>query len=153
MPFSSVPRLWHRFWKQPLNKRALLLEAVFWLVAARLAIFFLPFPRIAHYLGELRPPLGGEREFPQDQSIARDISWAIDRSARLFPFRVVCLPRALAGWQMLHRRRVAGQVHFGASRVGVNSGFRTHAWLDASGVEVTGYPEAYECVEIGYFAR
>lgn len=153
MPFRSIPRLWHRFWIQPRERRALLLEACFWLTIARLAILLLPFPRIARYLGELRSPSDSTNDSSQEQSIAREVSWAIDRGAQAFPFKLVCLPRALAGWQMLHRRRISGQVHFGASRNPTSPALRTHAWLDASGVEVTGYPEAHDCVEVGYFAR
>jgi len=153
MRLSSIPKLWHRFWRQPHDRRTLLLEAAFWLVVARLAILFLPFPKIARHLGELRSPADPTSNSSGDQAIVRELSWAIDRAARLFPFQLVCLPRALAGWQMLHRRRIAGQLHFGASRDAANASLRTHAWLDASGVEVTGFPEAHDCVEVGYFAR
>jgi hypothetical protein len=131
----------------------LLLEAAFWLVVARLAVLLLPFPRIARYLGELRAPADAATESNEHQAAAKEIAWAIDRASLIFPYRVVCLPRALAGWQMLHRRRIAGHLHFGASRDMTNAVLRTHAWLDASGVEVTGYPEAHDCVEIGYLAR
>jgi hypothetical protein len=153
MRLSSIPKLWHRFWMQRGGRRALLLEAAFWLCTARLAILIFPFPRIARYLGKLHPPAGEANDPALNASIARDVSWAIDRAALIFPFRMVCLPRALAGWEMLHRRRITGQLHFGASRDASSAALRTHAWLDASGVEITGYPEAHECVEIGYFAR
>ena len=136
-----------------LSRRLLLLEAAFWLAVARLAVLLVPFPRIARYLGELRPPATGQAGPSQGQAMPREVSWAIDRSARVLPFAVVCLPRALAGSQMLHRRRIAGQLHFGASRDASSATLRTHAWLDACGVEVTGYPEAHRCVEVGYFAR
>ena len=151
MRFGSIHPLWGKFWKQPRSRRALLLEAVFWLAAARLAIFFLPFPKIAHYLGEPRPPLDTASKPYRNPALAQEISWAIDRAARLFPFRLVCLPRALAGWKMLHRRQIQGLLHFGASRNTAGGPLRTHAWLDACGVEVSGYPEAHDCVEIGHF--
>jgi hypothetical protein len=131
----------------------LLLEAAFWLAAARLAILLLPFPRIARYLGELRPPAEDAGQLREGQAAAREVSWAIDRSSRIFPFKLVCLPRALAGWQMLHRRQIAGHLHFGASRDPARAALRTHAWLDACGVEITGYPEAHDCVEVGYLVR
>jgi hypothetical protein len=126
---------------------------MFWLAAARLAILLLPFPRIGRYLGKMNPP---EPELMNSQTgaaAASAVSWAIQRAARFLPFRAVCLPRALAGWQMLHRRGIAGRLHFGASRDAATAALRTHAWLDACGVEVTGYPEAHNCVEIGFFAQ
>jgi hypothetical protein len=153
MRFNSILRLWHRFYAQPRSRRLLLLEAACWLAVARLAILLVPFPRIGRHLGELRPPVGPANEFPHDDAIAGEVAWAIDRSARVFPFELVCFPRALAGWQMLHRRGIAGRLHFGASRDPGRASLRTHAWLDACGVEVTGYPEAHDCVELGYFAR
>jgi hypothetical protein len=52
---------------------------------------------------------------------------------------------------MLRRRGILGRVHFGASRASSQAGLGTHAWVEACGVEVTGYPEAHNCVEIGFF--
>lgn len=152
MRFNSILPLWRRFRRLPRSRRLLLLEAALWLAAARLALLLVPFPHIGRYLGELRPPVrdGGP---PEGDAMAGVVAWAIDRAARVLPFRVVCLPRALAGWQMLHCRRIAGRVHFGASRDAAGAALRTHAWLDAGGVEVTGYPEARRCVEIGFLAR
>jgi len=148
-----MPRLWRRFRRLPGGRRLLLLEAAFWLTAARLAILLVPFPRIARYLGELHPPAREPDRFLREAAAARGVSWAIERSAPFLPFRVVCLPRALAGWQMLHRRRIVSRVHFGAARDAAGAKLRAHAWLDADGVEVTGYPEAHNCAEIGYLAR
>jgi hypothetical protein len=137
----------------PRGRRRLLLEAIFWLAAARLAILLVPFPRIARYLGKMHPPAPQPVGWQAGRATATRVSWAIERAACLLPFKVVCLPRALAAWQMLHRRRIAGRLHFGGSRDAANAALRTHAWLDACGVEVTGYPEARQCVEIGFFAR
>jgi hypothetical protein len=130
-----------------------LLEAVFWLTAARLAIWLVPFPRIGRYLGKMYPPEKELGDVQTGAAAASGVGWAIDRAACLLPFQVVCLPRALAGWQMLQRRRIAGRLHFGASRDPATAALRTHAWLDACGVEVTGYPEAHNCAEITFFAR
>jgi hypothetical protein len=152
MRLNSIPQLWRRFRALPRNRRLLLLEAAFWLAVARLAILLLPFPQIARYLGQLHSPAENATRSLAGQAAAREISWAIGRSSSFLPFRVVCLPRALAGWQMLHRRCIAGRLHFGASRDAC-APLRTHAWLDAYGVEVTGYPEANDCVEIAYLAK
>ena len=72
--------------------------------------------------------------------VAREISWAIDRSARLLPVRLVCLPRALTAWQMLHVRGIWSRIHCGASRDPEGTTLITHAWVDVGDVEVTGYP-------------
>lgn len=153
MRLNSILPLWRRFLGLPRGRRRLLLEAMFWLAAARLALLLVPFPRIARYLGKMHSPSEETGNSQTEPAAAGGVSWAIERAARLLPFKVVCLPRALAAWQMLHRRRIAGRLHFGASRDAPSTALRTHAWLDACGVEVTGYPEARGCVEIGFFAR
>jgi len=47
---------------------------------------------------------------------------------------------------MLKRRGVGSVLHFGAAK-GENKPFDAHAWLDAAGVEVTGYPVAKNFAE------
>jgi hypothetical protein len=149
----SILRLWRKFRGLSWRRRSLLLEAAFWLVVARFALVLVCFPRIARYIGYLYAPADLQTGSSQDRAGARDISWAIDRSAGLLPVRLVCLPRALAAWQMLHLRGIRSRVHCGASRDRLQARLITHAWVDACGVEVTGYPEAHQCVEIGFFAK
>ena len=111
------------------------------------------FSSIAKYLGRLRPPELQVRGDGNGLTVAEEISWAVECSARLLPFRVVCLPQALAGWQMLQLRRVPGRLHLGAAQGQGGKTLLTHAWLDACGVRITGYPVGRDCVEIGYFER
>jgi hypothetical protein len=149
----SILQLWYKFSDLSWRRRSLLLEAAFWLIVARSAVAFVCFPRIAHHIGRLHAPIDLQTNSNQDWAVAREVSWAIDRSARLLPLRLVCLPRALAAWQMLHLRGIWSRVHCGALRDPERTTLTTHAWVDACGVEVTGYPEAYHCVEIGFFAQ
>ncbi|WP_157178420.1 lasso peptide biosynthesis B2 protein [Terriglobus roseus] len=140
----------------PPRKIALLLEAIFWLVVARVALWMVPFPRIGRYLGRLLPPAPqGELPSKSELIVAKHVGWAVNTVADHLPVELVCLPRALAGWQMLHRRGVTSRLHFGAlrERAAGSTELETHAWLSVPGVEVTGYPVAYGCVELGYFAR
>jgi len=155
----SIRQFWHRFRRLPRDRRALIFEAAIWLVLARMVIRFVPFSWIGHRIGRLHPPGGGapnqfRNSAPADGPVvARSISWAINRAALVLPLRLVCLPRALAAWQMLRRRGISGRVHFGASRRPSQEPRNNHAWVDACGIEVTGYPEAHNCVEIGFFVR
>jgi hypothetical protein len=144
-------------WRQVDNRRRLLLvEAVLCLVAARLALLFVPFPQLARRLGTfvspadprtMRVTTGGVDE---QRRLAQDIGWAVTRSARYLPFRAVCLPQAMAARVMLKRRGVASVMHFGARR-GTEKPIDAHAWLDAAGVEVTGYPVGRGLAEIACF--
>jgi hypothetical protein len=81
--------------------------------------------------------------------------WAVTRAARHVPFNAVCLPQAMAARIMLKRRGVDSVLHFGArigqDKIGQDKPIDAHAWLDAAGVEVTGYPVANTFAEIACF--
>ena len=92
--------------------------------------------------------------------IAEEIGWAVTRAARHVPFNAVCLPQAMAARIMLKRRGVDSVLHFGArigqdkigqDKIGPDKPIDAHAWLDAAGVEVTGYPVANTFAEIACF--
>ena len=152
----SIRRPLRRFAQVDGRRRALVAEAIVWLLLARLALIFIPFPRLARGLGSFVPPADARalraksKVSPSDVQIAEDIGWAVTRSARYVPFKAVCLPQAMAARVMLKRRGVASVMHFGAAK-GKEKPLDTHAWLDAAGVEVTGYPEAPGFAEIGCF--
>jgi hypothetical protein len=145
-----------RLVRLPAWKLLLLVEASFWLIVARLALLVMPFPRIGRYLGTLQGP-SADCALPDAEQVRRvvRIGRAVDTAADHSPLPLVCLPRALAGWKMLHRRGIVSRLHFGAvpKSAASDPALLTHAWLSSSGVEVTGYPVAYGCVELGYYAR
>jgi hypothetical protein len=60
------------------------------------------------------------------------------------------LPQAIAARMMLARRGIASVMHFGAAK-GRDKPIDAHAWLDAAGVEVTGFPVGAEFAEIACF--
>jgi len=151
-----IRRLLLRFAQVGHHRRALTAEAVAWLLLARLALIFIPFPSLARRFGTFVPPTDKRalqaRDWtsPEHAQLAEEVGWAVTRSARYVPFRAVCLPQAMAARIMLKRRGVASVLHFGAGR-GQDKPLDAHAWLDAAGVEVTGYPVAKNFAEIGCF--
>lgn len=150
-----IRRLLLRFKQIDSSRRALLVEAVAYLLAARLALIFIPFPRLARRLGTFVPPTdprtaqahGGAT--PDQTRLAEAIGWAVTRAARYLPFKAVCLPQAMAARVMLKRRGIGSVMHFGAAKG--EDKLDAHAWLDAGGVEVTGYPVAGHFAEIACF--
>jgi hypothetical protein len=151
-----IRRLWLRFGQVDNRRRALLAEAVACLLAARLALIVMPFPRLARRLGTFVPPTD-PRAMPakmatadEQAPLAQEIGWAVTRAARYVPFRAVCLPQAMAARVMLRRRGVPSVMHFGAAK-GTAKPLDAHAWLDAAGVEVTGYPVGENFAEIACF--
>lgn len=136
--------------------RGLLLEAAGLLLGARLRLAVQPFRRVASTLGTFVPPADAriaERRAPgpeEQARIAREVSWAVTRAARHVPFKAVCLPQAMAAHRMLARRGIVSAVHFGARRSDEKP-IDAHAWVDAAGVEVTGYPLVEGMTELGAF--
>ena len=151
-----IRRLLLRFGQVDNRRRALLAEAVACLLTARLALVFVPFPRLARRLGTFVPPTdarvaAAQTATGQDQvQRAGEIGWAVTHAARYVPFKAVCLPQAMAARVMLKRRGVNSVMHFGAAK-GQDKPLDAHAWLDAAGVEVTGYPVAENFAEIACF--
>jgi hypothetical protein len=92
---------------------------------------------------------------PPRPLVAEEVGWAVTRAARHVPFNAVCLPQAMAARIMLKRRGVDSVLHFGArigqDKIGRDKPIDAHAWLDAAGVEVTGYPVANTFAEIACF--
>ena len=154
---TQRPNLLSHILRTPAWKWGLMLEAAFWLSVSRAALVLVPFPRIGRYLGKMQKPtsqvLNGQDETADR---VRRIGCSVNAVANRFPAEMVCLPRALAAWQMLHRRGIPSRLHFGTPLTPDperGPGLQTHAWLTSSGVRVTGYPIADNCVELGYFAR
>src|SRR5882757_1293898 len=117
-PWRSIPR---RLGEAGPRRRALLMQAVAWLLLARLALVFVSFPVLARRLGTFVPPTdrraSAASEGSRDQvEIAKEIGWAITRAARHMPFAAVCLPQAMAARMMLTRRGVHCVLHFGAAK-------------------------------------
>jgi len=151
-----IRRLLLRFGQIDNSRRALLPEAVTYLLVTRLALIFVPFPRLACWLGSFVPPTdpraasAGTEPDSEAARLAQEISWAVTRAARYVPFKAVCLPQAMAARVMLKRRGVKSVMHFGAAK-GTLKPHDAHAWLNAAGVEVTGYPVAENFAEIACF--
>jgi hypothetical protein len=156
MRLRLIRRLLLRFQQIDNRRRALLIEAVAGLLAARLALIFVPFPRLARHLGTFVPPTDPRamptktRTADEQTLLAEDIGWAVTRAARYVPFKAVCLPQAMAARVMLKCRGVKSVMHFGAAK-GTEKSLDAHAWLDAAGVEVTGYPVGKNFAEIACF--
>ena len=154
---TQRPNLLQHVLRTPVWKWGLMLEAAFWLSVSRAALLLVPFPRIGRYLGTMQKPT--EQTLGAQDDLAnrvRRIGGSVNAVADRFPAEMICLPRALAAWQMLHRRGIASRLHFGTPLTPDRKrgpGLQTHAWLTSCGVRVTGFPVADACVELGYFAR
>ena len=139
-------------------QRRLLFEAAWRLALARLTTATAPFRQLAADLGEPERP--ERRTISWDETgysasavqVAHAVAWAVQCAARQVPFKAVCLQQAVAAKHMLRQRGVQGVVHFGVAKDGDGrDALEIHAWLDAAGVNVTGYPLAGRYVELACF--
>ena len=104
----------------------------------------MPFRLVAPWLSRA-PGTGGG-----DDALLLRVRKAVTIAARNVPWNAVCLPQAMAAQVMLKRRGIKSVMHFGAAK-GTDKPLDAHAWLDAAGVEVTGYPVAEGFAEIACF--
>jgi hypothetical protein len=141
-------------------RRALLVETALALACARVLLGLLPFSRVVSYLGIMAQSHANYSRHvayvptSQMRRTATEISRALRSAERHLPFEVACLARAVAGCILLNRRGITSVLHLGAANdIVPGSTLAAHAWLSAAEVEVTGYPQAYEFVEIARFVQ
>ena len=137
------------------RRQVLVAEAAATMFAARLEVAIRPFHRVSPRFGTFVRPddpriAARDAATPAQMRLARDIGWAIRAAAPFMPFRSVCLQQAMAGHAMLRRRGVQSVMHLGAGK-GAHRALDAHAWLEAGGVKVTGYPVAATFTELGCF--
>ena len=120
----------------PGNQRRLLGEASIALLMARGAMAFLPFRRIAAWLGTPGAESPATATVEEIRT-AQEVGWAVGAVARRVPWDGRCLAQALAATGMLRRRGLEGTVSFGACP-GESAGFEAHAWLRLGSCIVTG---------------
>jgi hypothetical protein len=155
-PWRSIPSCLHKFAALENRQKTLVMEAALCLALARLILLTVPFRHVSPHLGELVAPddprVAACRQ-PADvhqTKTAECIRRAVASAARHVPFEAVCLPQAMAAQTMLHRRGIAGTLHLGAA-MDDSKTLDAHAWLDAAGVPVTGYPYSATLSEIACF--
>lgn len=128
----------------------LLAEAGGLLVVARLAVWFVPFRRLATHLGdEMAESPAADTE--AQRAAAAPIGWAVRTLGRRLPGMSQCLVQAVAATWMLQRRRIPSTLYFGMARD--SSGKVTaHAWVRCGTQVLTGAKKRHEFTVVATFA-
>lgn len=138
------------------RQAAMIAEAAVLLSWYRAVVQFVPRTRLKHWLGDFVAPTDPRVEMamapgtPEQAETAAYVRRAVASAARTPLFRGVCLPQAMAGRTMLKRRGIVTVMRFGAGP-GKDKPLEAHAWLDAAGVKVTGYPVTPNLAQIACF--
>jgi hypothetical protein len=118
---------WRKLSKK--NKR-LFWEALFFLSVTKIIVWLVPFKYIAPYLGTPNKEVNDQEDISIQLANAKAIADAIRLAVRYTPWKVVCLPQALAAHKMLKRHKLSGTLFLGITKSdGQNKSLKAHAWL------------------------
>jgi len=112
-------------------ERRLLVEALFALALASIAVAMLPFRTIGKFA--VRRSSGAI--VLDDRAVISQVGWAVRAGARRVPFRAKCFEQGLAAWWMLRRRGMNATLHYGAAR---RESLVAHVWVTAGDQDVIG---------------
>lgn len=118
-----------------LAKRALMQEATLYLLAAKLAVKWLPFRYLEWYFK--RPSKQPELVGAKRKQVRDQIRFTIYEVAERSPVEFVCFPKAIAAQAMLRRRRISTVLYYGAANDSL-SGLTTHVWVQDGAEGVVG---------------
>lgn len=124
-----------------LRRRAIHVEAAFWLVFAKLALRVMPFARLAPLFE--KPTRGPECAGTARTQTIIAVRRAIFRSARHLPGCYVCFPRGIAAQAMLRRRGISTTLIYGAATL-PDQGLTGHVWVMDGDDGVIGHMKADE---------
>ena len=108
------------------------------LLVMRGVIRALPLRRITQHLGVAAQEVPSGALSPEQLRYARRVGWTIEKLAPHTPTNSNCYPQALTARWLLHRRRIASTVFYGAAFEPGRPALQTHVWLRAGPLVVTG---------------
>lgn len=134
MRFTAIERVL-KFWRLSWQDRLLLLEAIFCLAIAGVAIAVLSFP----YVGVLAAlPLCRSKPSHQARLIkVSRVRWALLVCSRRVPWRAKCFEQGLAAQFLLRRRGIPSVLYYGAAPDN-QRGLSAHVWVCDGDINVVG---------------
>lgn len=103
---------------------------------ARLAVWFVPFRRVAAHLGDEMAESPADITAEQ-RDMALPIGWAVRTLGRRLPRMSQCLVQSVAATWMLQRRRIPSTLYFGLAKDGEGQ-IKAHAWVRSGAKILTG---------------
>ena len=121
--------------------RRQLLEAIFDLFVARLALRVIPFRRLTPYFE--RPAQRPQATIADDERkrLREEMPWLINEAAWFLPGETTCFARAIAAQSILRRLGMATTLYYGAATL-PDGGLTAHVWLQDGAAGIIGHDTA-----------
>lgn len=116
-----------------LGQMLLIAEALWYLVAARVALRMVPVARILRWQ---QRPVRARLDGAGAGELGRRVRHAVLVAVRYTPFEFVCFPQCLAASALLRRRGLGTRLHYGVTRL--EGRLVAHTWLESGGEMVIG---------------
>jgi hypothetical protein len=146
---KTLKLLYHLSWVE----WRLLAEAGVLLVVVRLALWFVPFRRLAARFGKAME-ISPSTETEAQRAAVIPIGWAVQVLGERLPWMKQCLVQALAAMWMLQSRRIPCTLYFGLAKdsSGQLKALKAHAWVRSGTQVLTGARGRNEFKVVATFA-
>ena len=121
----------------PLRKK-LFAEAVYTSAMVKFSLLFLPFAKVAQWLGKRNPELSDTQISPEKRIYLTETLKALQLCDKYTPWPTECYTQALTAKILLKRRAINSTLYIGFKK-GKNNQFEGHAWLISHENIITGH--------------
>jgi hypothetical protein len=135
-------------YKIPISEKWIFIEAVFTSAYVRFSLSFLPFKKVAKWLGRANKV----KNYAQPISLEtiKKVEQAVRRCNKYAPWKTECYTQALTGKILLQRRRISSELYIGFMK-DEQANYNGHAWLKANEFYITGYNSQLSLYQIHSF--
>jgi len=138
-------------WRLAVSEWRILAEACACLVAARVAVWFVPFRRLASGLGD-KMSVSPSEDIETHRATSDSIGWAVRALGRRLPGMRQCLVQAIAVTWMLKRRQIPSTLYFGLAK-DEGGELEAHAWVRSGTRVLTGAKGRHKFKVVATFAE
>lgn len=137
------------FYRMPFKLKIVVIEAFLLMAISRFSILFIPFRRVAAFMGK---PMRETADLVESELmiVAKQIAWLIEKISRYTPWESKCLVKALTGQIMLKKRKISCTLYLGIKKNKANA-LSAHAWLRCGNVIILGENGRLGYTTVAYF--
>ncbi|MHC1681574.1 MAG: lasso peptide biosynthesis B2 protein [Clostridiaceae bacterium] len=141
----------YKFFNLSLKDKILVIEAFILTGIVRFTILFVPFKKLAQFVGNHKEESDISVE-ELDTSTIKTIAWVISVVSKRTPWESKCLVKALSAQIMLTKYKISSTLYLGVAK-DEEKKLIAHAWLRSGTYIVTGGDERAMFTEVAKFAN